>query len=37
MFNQVMTIELKYHIFDDEGAGKRSEIKSGVCVVEEGV
>ena len=36
MFNQVMTIELKYHIFDDEGAGKRSEIKSGVCVVEEG-
>ena len=36
MFNQVMTIELKYHIFDDEGAGKRSEIKSGVCVVKEG-
>ncbi len=36
MFNQVMTIELKYHIFDDEGAGKRSEVKSGVCVVEEG-
>ena len=36
MFNQVLTIELKYHIFDDEGAGKRSEIKSGVCVVEEG-
>jgi putative redox protein len=36
MFNQVMTIELKYHIFDDEGTGKRSEIKSGVCVVEEG-
>ena len=36
MFNQVMTIELKYHIFNDEGAGKRSEIKSGVCVVEEG-
>ena len=36
MFNQVMTIELKYHIFDDEGAGKRSEIKSGICVVEEG-
>jgi putative redox protein len=36
MFNQVMAIDLKYHIFDDEGAGKRSEIKSGVCVVEEG-
>lgn len=36
MFNQVMTIELKYHIFDDEGAGKRSEITSGICVVEEG-
>ena len=36
MFNRVMTIELKYHIFDDEGAGKRSEIKSGVCVVEGG-
>ncbi|MGB2910246.1 MAG: OsmC family protein [Anaerolineales bacterium] len=36
MFNQVMTIELKYHIFDDEGAGKRSEIKSGVFVVGEG-
>lgn len=36
MFNQVMTIELKYHIFNDEGAGKRSEITSGICVVEEG-
>ncbi|MGB7115431.1 MAG: OsmC family protein [Anaerolineales bacterium] len=36
MFNQVMTIELKYHIFDDEGAGKRSEVKSGVFVVGEG-
>ena len=36
MFTQVMAIELKYHIFDDEGAGKRSEIKSGVCVVEGG-
>jgi putative redox protein len=36
MFNQVMAIDLKYHIFDDEGAGKRSEIKSGVCVVDEG-
>ena len=36
MFNQVLTIELKYHIFDDEGAGKRSEITSGICVVEEG-
>ncbi len=36
MFNQVMTIELKYHIFNDEGAGKRSEINSGVCVAEEG-
>ncbi len=35
MFNQVMTIELKYHIFNDEGAGKRSEITSGICVVEE--
>ena len=36
MFNQVMTIELKYHIFNDEGAGKRSEITSGICVVEGG-
>ncbi|HUV92462.1 MAG TPA: OsmC family protein [Anaerolineales bacterium] len=36
MFNQVMTIELKYHIFDDEGAGKRSEVKSGVFVGGEG-
>ena len=36
MFNQVMTIKLKYHIFNDEGAGKRSEITSGICVVEEG-
>ncbi len=36
MLNQVMTIELKYHIFDDEGAGKRSEVKSGVFVVGEG-
>jgi putative redox protein len=35
MFNQVMTIELKYHIYNDEGAGKRSEITSGICVVEE--
>jgi putative redox protein len=33
MFNRVMTIELKYHIFNDEGAGKRSEITSGICVV----
>jgi len=36
MFNQVMTIELKYHIFNDEGDGKRSEITSGICVVEGG-
>ncbi len=36
MFNQVMTIDLKYHIINDEGAGKRSEITSGICVVEGG-
>ena len=30
MFNQIMPIELQYHIYEDEGDSKRSLLKSGV-------
>jgi putative redox protein len=30
MLSRVMPIELKYHIFEDQGDGKRSLVKSGV-------
>jgi putative redox protein len=32
MLSQVMGIELKYHIFEDEGDGKRSLVKSGIYI-----
>ncbi len=30
MFDKIMPIELKYHLYEDEGAGKRHLVKSGV-------
>ena len=29
MFNQIMPIELKYHIYEDQGEGERELVKSG--------
>jgi putative redox protein len=37
MLGQIMPIELKYHIFEDQGEGRRALVKSGVYVAQESV
>ena len=37
MLGQIMPIELKYHIFEDQGEGRRAWVKSGVYVAQESV
>ena len=37
MLGQIMPIELKYHIFEDQGEGRSALVKSGVYVARENV